>query len=228
MHSACSIPTLNAGAAFTAAPWPNLRVGLIERVAVLTVRLARVVGRWADTAQNVLSARHGLQVSRVLACAVPAQMVKCHSRRHGANGQFPGHAMRADTSIVPAVELSVPLIVERQEPRPAFVWTADLDLGPESGSDRKPSPSVIVSKCESQRDALRPPLRGVTTPRDRGTLPTAATAEAVAVWPFVGNVGGGGNIGGEHRNLISGGPLGVCRAARGDSVASNYSIGGAP
>jgi hypothetical protein len=36
------------------------------------------------------------------------------------------------------------------------------------------------------------------------------------------------NIGGVHRNLLSGGPLGVCRAARGISVAPIIAEAGEP
>lgn len=93
----------------------------------------------------------------------------------------------------------------------------------------RPTPRTVAVAISS-RHPLLPSPRGVGGCVDACRFSATAVAQTIAVWPVIAGGANRGNtatIWGRHRKSLSGEPLGVCRAARGNSVALNYSTPGA-
>lgn len=103
------------------------------------MRRGGIPGRDGLAAQQVFSARHRLEMLRVDATGVAAQMVKLESRRDwsdhlvvdGDVGEH--HAL----SIAPSANLAIAEATFRRQPFPALVIRALPDLGPEPFAERR-------------------------------------------------------------------------------------------
>lgn len=229
-QSAGALPRRLTRAAASGAIRLNHRVRFGEFVTTMTVCLSCMLRRWANAAKYVLCEGHGLKMRGVLACPVPAKMVNDQPLGDGTVGQFPSYPVgSAPLAITVSGDPAVPAGVYCGQPGPACIGSAALvDLRPEPIDERHSldcTRSVPLSVSHRDADDSIPPR--VTLCRDR-RLPAAPTVtHAIAVGPAItqgANLRGTATIGGKHRKSLSGEPLGVCRAARGNSVARNYSI----
>lgn len=192
-----------------------------ELVSVVAMGLARMARRGAYAAQDVDPMRYGLKVGRVLAGAVSAQVVYLESLWYRAVGKNPCGAVCSKGFACPNAEDAISVAIDVCGPQPTFIGAADIHLFPEPhGKWLANLETRVMSGDKSPWLALDVSVPGVILAGQRRLLSAAAPTEAVAMGPIVG---GNATIGVKHRNLISGEPLGVCGAARGNLYAPNYS-----
>jgi hypothetical protein len=116
-------------------------VRLIEGVTVDTAGLSRVDRRRAtDGPPLVLSGSNELQMERIDAQPIPAEVVDLHASRDRSVDRRPGRAMDADAFITGAVgtDRPVAVYVSTSQPQPTVGKSATLDVLPQSdfrGSD---------------------------------------------------------------------------------------------
>ncbi len=105
-------PGGNAGAALTVALGADVGVPGRVRVTLRTVGLEGVEDRWARSAQDIDTIRHGLKVRRVQAVAHPAQVIDDQTWRDGPKRQLVADAMdSAFTAAAAAVHIYAPVAV---------------------------------------------------------------------------------------------------------------------
>jgi hypothetical protein len=110
----------------------SIGVGNVERMSVKAVGLADIPTSDTIATSQVLADGDRFQMGRVTTPAVSTKMVNVEPRPDLTVRQLPRHTMSVGHWLPPTatMDLSVAL-VERREPRPAFVWAADIYLRPE-------------------------------------------------------------------------------------------------
>lgn len=208
-----------AGTAVAPAAGRHVRVLGRELVAVLAVRLARVLGRQAAAAPVVLGVRDDLQVCRVDARTVAAEVVDGQAVGDRAVVQFPGDSVSVPTAAIAPADLPVPSLVLRGGPIPARVRPAPVDLRPEPFFEIEVKATRPVASDELERLAEYPSEWLVILSSEGGSLSASAVTEPVR------DSDGGPDILALHRGK---GLLSRChgtgrlQASRSPLVACNY------